>query len=57
MAIVISYDQITLNHADKVKLLFIHPLFYMKYISIVSKALIKREPQTWEVIERIEVQK
>ena len=56
MAIFLSYEQITLSHFDKIKLLFIHPLFYMKYISIVSKALINREPQTWEVIERIEVQ-
>ena len=32
-------------------------LFYMKYISIVAKALVNKEPQTWEVIERIKVQK
>lgn len=55
MAILLSYEQITLTHFDKIKLLFIHPLFYMKYISIVAKALVNREPQTWEVIERIEV--
>ena len=57
MAILVSYDQITLGFVDKIKLLFIHPLFYMKYISIVAKALVNKEPQTWEVIERIKVQK
>lgn len=56
MAMFVSREQITLGFWDKIKLLFIHPLFYMKYISIVSKALINRKPQTWEVIERIEVQ-
>ena len=56
MAMFVSRKQITLGFWDKIKLLFIHPLFYMKYISIVSKALINRKPQTWEVIERIEVQ-
>ena len=56
MAMFVSREQITLKFWDKIKLLFIHPLFYMKYISIVSKAFINRKPQTWEVIERIEVQ-
>jgi cellulose synthase/poly-beta-1,6-N-acetylglucosamine synthase-like glycosyltransferase len=57
MAIIVSYDQISISFFDKIKLLFIHPLFYMKYISIVAKALVNREPQTWEVIERIQVNK
>ena len=57
MAIIVSYDQITLNFIGKIKLLFVHPLFYMKYISIVAKALVNKEPQTWEVIERVKVQK
>ena len=57
MAIIVSYDQITLNFIEKIKLLFVHPLFYMKYISIVAKALVNKEPQTWEVIERVKVQK
>lgn len=57
MAIIVSYDQITLNLIGKIKLLFVHPLFYMKYISIVAKALVNKEPQTWEVIERVKVQK
>ena len=57
MAMIVSYDQISISFLNKIKLLFIHPLFYMKYISIVAKALVNREPQTWEVIERIQVHK
>lgn len=53
--IIVSHEEITLSFFGKIKLLLIHPLFYMKYISIVAKALVNREPQTWEVIERIEV--
>ena len=57
MAILVSYKQITLNPMKKIILLFVHPVFYMKYISIVSKSIRNREPQTWEVIERVQVEK
>lgn len=57
MAIIISHEQMTISFVKKIKVLLIHPLFYMKYIFIVMKALLKKEPENWEVIERIKVGK
>ncbi len=39
----------------KVALVFVHPLFYMQYITIIGKALLfPQKHKTWEVIERVD---
>jgi cellulose synthase/poly-beta-1,6-N-acetylglucosamine synthase-like glycosyltransferase len=45
---------IKLSFLGKLKLLFIHPLFYMGYIPIITKILITKKDENWEVIERID---
>lgn len=40
----------------KLVLLFVHPLFYMGYIKIVSKALFSHKAETWESIDRVNFQ-
>ncbi len=48
-------ENIKLSFGRKTLLLFVHPLFYMQYISIIGKALIfPRKPHTWEVIKRVD---
>ncbi len=42
----------------KIALMFVHPLFYMQYITIIGKALLfPEENGTWEVIERVDFSK
>lgn len=40
---------------ENVQTLFVHPLFYMGYIPIVTKALLGKQPQVWKVIERMDL--
>ena len=38
----------------KIVLLFAHPIFYMGYIHIISRALFTKKNRGWEVIDRID---
>lgn len=50
----VDRKEIKLPFYKKLLLLFVHPLFYMGYIPIISKALFLRTNRGWEVIERID---
>ncbi len=55
VAVACERKNIKMSFGRKVLLLFVHPLFYMQYISIIGKALMfPRKPHTWEVIERVD---
>lgn len=45
---------IRLSFWEKVRLLFVHPVFYMGYIPIVAKALVTPPSKEWEAIARID---
>ncbi len=51
--LVADWKNIKLPFYKKMIMLFFHPIFYMGYIPIVTKALLNRQSQVWEVIERV----
>jgi Glycosyltransferases, probably involved in cell wall biogenesis len=54
-AIIIDHKYIKMSFFGKIKLLLVHPFFYMGYIKIVFKALfVKNEASEWDAIARVE---
>jgi cellulose synthase/poly-beta-1,6-N-acetylglucosamine synthase-like glycosyltransferase len=53
-AIIVDWKNIQLSIFNKLLLLLVHPLFYMGYLQIVSRAIFIKKPLEWEVIERVE---
>ncbi len=51
--LVADWKNIKLPFYKKMAVLFFHPIFYMGYIPIVAKALLNKQSQVWEVIERV----
>lgn len=54
-AMLADRKNIRLGFWEKLKLLLVHPLFYMEYIQIVAKAVFREEPMQWEEIERVNI--
>lgn len=54
VAIIVDWKNIQLSMSNKILLLVLHPLFYMGYIKIVTRAIFIPKPMKWEVIERVE---
>ena len=52
--LIVDRENIKLSRIEKMELLIIHPLFYMGYIPIISKALFFKSGREWEAIERVE---
>lgn len=52
--LLIDGKNIKLPFYKKIILLFVHPLFYMEYIPIISRALLTGRSKKWDVIERID---
>lgn len=48
-----DWENIKISLFKKLIVLFYHPIFYMEYIPIVAKALLNKQSQVWEVIERV----
>lgn len=53
VAMLCDRENIKLPIHRKIALLFVHPLFYMQYIFIVGKALLRPGKRTWDAIERV----
>lgn len=52
--IIVDWKNIKLSIPGKIELLFIHPLFYMGYISIIAKAFLNKNTESWVAIERVD---
>ena len=58
IALLSDRENIKLPLYRKIILTFVHPLFYMQYITIIGKALLRpTKKRTWEAIERIDFSK
>ena len=53
VAMIVDHKHIKTTFINKIKILFLHPIFYMGYIKIVFKALAGINDDTWEAIERV----
>ncbi len=51
---IIERKSIKLPLYKKIALLFVHPVFYMGYIPIIGKALIGKNAECWDAIDRID---
>ena len=55
VALLSDRENIKLPLHRKIALTFVHPLFYMQYIFIIGKALLRPHgKRTWEAIERVD---
>ncbi len=55
LALLSDRENIKLSLYRKIILTFVHPLFYMQYITIIGKALLHPTgKRTWEAIERVD---
>lgn len=52
-ALLVNKNDMRLSKMGFLKVLLVHPIFYMGYISIVLKAIFSKNNKKWEVIERI----
>jgi cellulose synthase/poly-beta-1,6-N-acetylglucosamine synthase-like glycosyltransferase len=53
-ALFVSRRDVHLSAKQQLEVLFIHPIFYMGYISIEVHAIFDRRPMEWEKIERVD---
>lgn len=53
-AMIVDRKNIKLPFYKKIALLFAHPIFYMGYIPIITKALLNKSADTWIAIERMD---
>jgi hypothetical protein len=54
MCLIVERKNMPISIFKKIILLFVHPIFYMGYIPIISKALFTKKNRGWEVIDRID---
>lgn len=54
MCLIVERKNMPISIFRKIILLFAHPIFYMGYIPIISKALFTKKNRGWEVIDRID---
>ena len=54
VALIGDWENIKLPFMKKILLLFVHPIFYMKYIEIVATAIFTKKGRKWDVIERVD---
>jgi Glycosyltransferases, probably involved in cell wall biogenesis len=53
-SLVVAYKDMKLSFFRRLLVLFVHPFFYMQYITIVSYAIIDRREASWDEIARVE---
>ena len=53
-SLVVAYKDMKLPLSQRLKVLFVHPVFYMQYITIVARAIIDRREKSWDEIARVE---
>jgi cellulose synthase/poly-beta-1,6-N-acetylglucosamine synthase-like glycosyltransferase len=53
-SLVVAYNDMKLSLFRRIIVLFVHPFFYMQYITIVSHAIIDKRETSWDEIARVE---
>lgn len=53
VALLVNRKDMKLSKTGFIKVLFVHPVFYMEYIKIVAKAIFSKNNKKWEEIARV----